>query len=96
VDILKTMASRKAHQIVVGFAAETHEVERYAREKLAAKNLDWIVANKVGELGSGFAADTNEVLLIAADGSSVKLGPDSKTAIAKELIALVAPTAELS
>jgi phosphopantothenoylcysteine decarboxylase/phosphopantothenate--cysteine ligase len=96
VDILKTMASRKAHQIVVGFAAETHEVERYAREKLAAKNLDWIVANKVGELGSGFAADTNEVLLIAADGSSVKLGPDSKAAIAKELIALVAPSAELS
>ena len=92
VDILKTMSARKAHQTLVGFAAETTEVERYARGKLEAKNLDWIVANKVGASGTGFAADTNEVLLIAADGSSLKIGPDTKTAIAQELIELVTPT----
>jgi len=90
-DILKTMTARKAHQTVVGFAAETKDVVTYAKNKLESKNLDFIVANEVGQPGTGFAADTNEVLLIAADGSSVKLGPASKTAIAKELIQLVTP-----
>jgi len=90
-DILKTMTARKAHQTVVGFAAETKEVVTYAKKKLESKNLDFIVANEVGQPGAGFAADTNEVLLIAADGSSVKLGPASKAAIAKELIQLVTP-----
>ena len=90
-DILKTMSERKAHQTVVGFAAETENVITYAKEKLASKNLDFIVANEVGRAGSGFAADTNEVLLIAADGSSIKLGPSTKSAIAEELIQLVTP-----
>jgi phosphopantothenoylcysteine decarboxylase/phosphopantothenate--cysteine ligase len=90
-DILKTMTERKAHQTVVGFAAETKDVVTYAKGKLKSKNLDFIVANEVGQPGAGFAADTNEVLLIAADGSSVKFGPSSKTAIAKELIQLITP-----
>jgi phosphopantothenoylcysteine decarboxylase/phosphopantothenate--cysteine ligase len=90
-DILKTMTERKAQQTVVGFAAETKDVVSYAKEKLAAKKLDFIVANEVGHAGVGFAADTNEVLLIAADGSSVKLGPTTKAEIAKELIQLVTP-----
>ena len=92
-DILKTMTERKAHQTVVGFAAETKDVVSYAKKKLEGKNLDFIVANEVGRLGAGFAADTNEVLLIAADGSSVKLGPATKTEIANELIQLVTPVA---
>ncbi|MFT4901957.1 MAG: phosphopantothenoylcysteine decarboxylase/phosphopantothenate--cysteine ligase [Lentimonas sp.] len=91
-DILKTMAARKAGQTVVGFAAETQNVLAYAREKLQAKNLDWIVGNKVGQLGAGFAADTNEVILLAADGSSVKLGPATKQAIAQQLIELITPS----
>ena len=91
-DILKTMSDRKAHQTVVGFAAETRDMVTYAKEKLASKNLDFIVANEVGRAGLGFAADTNEVLLIAADGSSIKLGPSTKSAIAEELIQLVTPT----
>ena len=90
-DILKIMSERKAHQTVVGFSAETRDVVSYAKEKLVSKKLDYIVANEVGKLGSGFAADTNEVVLIAADGSSVKLGPSTKLAIAEELIQLVTP-----
>ncbi|MFP4156145.1 MAG: phosphopantothenoylcysteine decarboxylase [Opitutales bacterium] len=86
IDILKTVAERKVAQTVVGFAAETHEVEAYARAKLESKRLDWIVANEVGGAGAGFAADTNEVLLIGADGSSRKIGPATKQAIAIELI----------
>jgi phosphopantothenoylcysteine synthetase/decarboxylase len=93
VDILKTMAARKVHQTVVGFAAETNNVIAYARRKLVEKNLDWIVANKVGEAGAGFAADTNEVTLIAADGSSLAIGPATKSEIAEQLIQLVTPTA---
>lgn len=92
-DILKTMTERKAHQTVVGFAAETKDVVTYAKKKLAEKRLDYIVANEVGQAGTGFAADSNEVLIIAANGSSVKLGPSSKHAIAQELIQLVTPTA---
>jgi phosphopantothenoylcysteine decarboxylase/phosphopantothenate--cysteine ligase len=91
-DILKTMTKRKAHQTVVGFAAETRDVVGYAKQKLESKRLDYIVANEVGQVGTGFSADNNEVLLIAADGSSVKLGPTSKRAIAEELIQLVTPT----
>lgn len=91
VDILKTMTARKAGQTVVGFAAETKNVLAYAREKLEAKNLDWIVGNQVGQAGAGFAADTNEVILLAEDGSSVKLGPASKQSLAQELIQLITP-----
>ena len=90
-DILKIMSERKAHQTVVGFSAETRDVVSYAKEKLVSKKLDYIVANEVGKLDSGFAADTNKILLIAADGSSVKLGPSTKSAIAEELIQLVTP-----
>lgn len=90
VDILKTMTERKQHQIVVGFAAETDHVEEYARKKLFEKRCDWIVANKVGEVGAGFAADTNTVTLIGAGGDSVKLGPAPKSEIARELIDRIA------
>lgn len=91
IDILKTMTERKAHQTVVGFAAETSNVKGYARGKLEEKRLDWIVANRVGRLGSGFAADTNEVFLIGADGSETAIGPDTKAAIAKQLIERITP-----
>ena len=91
IDILKTMTERKVHQTVVGFAAETSNVKGYARGKLEEKRLDWIVANRVGRLGSGFAADTNEVFLVGADGSETAIGPDAKAAIAKELIERITP-----
>lgn len=89
-DILKTMTERKQRQIVVGFAAETDHVEEYARKKLFEKRCDWMVANKVGEIGSGFAADTNQVILIGAGGERVDLGPAPKTEIAGELIDRIA------
>jgi phosphopantothenoylcysteine decarboxylase/phosphopantothenate--cysteine ligase len=86
IDILKTVTERKLNQTVVGFAAETDHVEAYAREKLKSKDLDWIVANQVGQAGTGFASDTNEVILMGRDGSSREIGPASKAAIAMELI----------
>lgn len=90
VDILKTMTERKQHQTVVGFAAETNDVEAYARRKLFEKRCDWIVANKVGEAGAGFAADDNSVQLIGAEGELTQLGPAPKIEIARELIQKIA------
>lgn len=87
VDILKTLAARKQHQLVVGFAAETDHVEAHAREKLIRKRCDYLVANQVGQPGAGFASDTNEVTLLASNGSREPLGPASKTELAHALIA---------
>jgi Phosphopantothenoylcysteine synthetase/decarboxylase len=89
VDILKTLTERKVDQRVVGFAAETHDAQFYGKGKLDAKRLDWIAVNQIGEPGAGFAADTNELLLIGADGSTRKLGPATKQAIAMELVQIL-------
>lgn len=67
-DIAKAVgAMKKKDQILAGFAAETDHVVKHAKEKLAAKNLDLIVANDVTRPGAGFNTDTNIVTLITAD-----------------------------
>lgn len=67
-DILKAVAqSRRDGQIIVGFAAETENVLANAREKLASKNLDMIVANDVTSEGSGFDSDMNTVRILLRD-----------------------------
>ncbi len=70
---------------VVGFAAETEQVEGHALKKLTAKGLDWICANRVGQ-GMGFARDDNRILLLGADGTSREFGPDRKISIARQLV----------
>ncbi len=72
-DVLLT-ASAQVHAaarrpVLVGFAAETHDVLAYARGKLEKKRLDFIVANDVSADGAGFAGDTNVVTVLGADGS---------------------------
>jgi len=87
VDILKTLAKgKKPGQLVVGFAAETRNVETYARRKLKEKNLDFIIANRVGRAGSGFGADENAVLFIGTDGTREKFGSAPKVVLAQQLI----------
>ncbi len=63
VDVLKTMGKKKTHQVLIGFAAETRNVEDYAKTKLSAKNADYIVANNVALQGAGFDGDTNVVTI---------------------------------
>ncbi len=87
IDILKTIAARKKNQVVVGFAAETHEIEDYARQKLKEKNCDFMVANRVGQPGEGFAADTNSVTVFGPGSKREVLGPLAKREIATRLIA---------
>lgn len=67
VDILMTLGQRKTKQLVIGFAAETNNIEVYAKDKLSKKNADYIVANDVTRADSGFGTDTNTVVLIGKE-----------------------------
>jgi phosphopantothenoylcysteine decarboxylase/phosphopantothenate--cysteine ligase len=69
-DELPRLAARKGNRVLVGFAAETEDLERNAADKLRRKKLDLIVANDVTAEGAGFGVDTNIVTIISADGSS--------------------------
>lgn len=68
-DILKTLGEQKKHQFLIGFAAETNDVETYAQQKLEKKNADMIVANNVKQEGAGFGGDTNIISIFNRDGS---------------------------
>jgi phosphopantothenoylcysteine decarboxylase/phosphopantothenate--cysteine ligase len=90
VDILKSLAARKTpRQTVVGFAAETHEVEGYAQQKLVEKKLDWIVANDVSRAGIGMDADENAVVLLSRDGRRETFGPMPKRTVAAFILSCV-------
>lgn len=86
VDVLATMGQRKTSQYIVGFAAETNDVEAYGLRKLESKNADFIVANQIGVAGSGFASDVNEIILLGRDGTREEMGPASKLALGVSLI----------
>jgi phosphopantothenoylcysteine decarboxylase/phosphopantothenate--cysteine ligase len=89
-DILADVAAHAARPaLVVGFAAETEDVERYARGKLAAKRLDLIAANRVGIAGAGFESDDNQ-LTVYGQSLARDLGPAPKTDLADALLDLIA------
>jgi phosphopantothenoylcysteine decarboxylase/phosphopantothenate--cysteine ligase len=88
-DILATLGSRARRPFLVGFAAETRDVEAYARDKLARKRLDLIAANQVGE-GKGFETDDNALVVLAADGSRTPLERADKRVLARLLVDLIA------
>ena len=85
-DILKEIGRRKMNQILVGFAAETENLEQHAETKRVEKNLDIIVGNIVGEPSSGFGADTNKVTLFYKDGTKEPLPMMEKDAVAHILL----------
>lgn len=85
-DILKELGQKKTRQILVGFAAETQELEAYAVQKIKEKNLDMIAANDLTEAGAGFAADTNHIVLYFKDGSKADLGMLSKEKTAHKIL----------
>ena len=67
-DILGALSSKRNGQVVVGFAAETNDVQSYAMDKLQRKRLNMIVANDVTQKGAGFGTDTNIVTVVHEDG----------------------------
>ncbi|KML46634.1 bifunctional phosphopantothenoylcysteine decarboxylase/phosphopantothenate--cysteine ligase CoaBC [Cytobacillus firmus] len=85
-DILFELGQKKEKQILIGFAAETEQVEEYAKGKLMKKNADMIVANNVTAEGAGFGTDTNIVTLFKKDGSSEKLPLMSKRDVAVKIL----------
>ena len=68
-DILQELGSLKQQQVLVGFAAETDNLEEYARKKLQSKRADLLVANDVSRSDAGFDVDTNQIIIFGADGS---------------------------
>ncbi|MGE3073138.1 MAG: bifunctional phosphopantothenoylcysteine decarboxylase/phosphopantothenate--cysteine ligase CoaBC [Dehalococcoidia bacterium] len=86
-DIIATLP---AGGVRVGFAAETVNVAEYAKAKLPAKRLDFIVANDVGAAGSGFGTDTNQVTIYHDDGRAEELPLMSKYAVAVAILDRVA------
>lgn len=87
-DVLATIGRSESPPFLVGFAAETENVERNALAKLAGKNLDMIAANKVGE-GLGFDKDDN-ALTVYWNGGKQELTLTSKIALARQLVELIA------
>lgn len=89
-DIALSLGKRKrAGQILVGFAAETDDLESNALRKMREKNFDWIAANEVGKPGRGFASDNNALTLYAADGRRFNLELKPKKVLAGELLSLI-------
>lgn len=88
VDVLATVARRKQKQVVVGFAAETENLEAYAQRKLISKNADFIVANQIGGENGAFGRDDNEVTVFSRDAVPLSIGPISKAELADRLLSL--------
>ena len=88
VDILDYVSNHNSlrPKLVVGFAAETNNLEKYANKKLSEKNCDWIVANDVSKASIGFDSDFNEVSIHYKDKKIDKLKYKSKSEISDELV----------
>ncbi|RFB38042.1 bifunctional phosphopantothenoylcysteine decarboxylase/phosphopantothenate--cysteine ligase CoaBC [Brevibacillus sp. VP] len=85
-DILRTLGEQKTHQMLVGFAAETQEVEKHALDKMRRKNLDMIIANDVLQEGAGMGVDTNIVTIYQQDQAPIRLDKMSKRDVAERLL----------
>jgi phosphopantothenoylcysteine decarboxylase/phosphopantothenate--cysteine ligase len=92
-DILATLRERKGSLVLVGFAAETENLEAAGRKKLETKGLDLIVVNQVGRPGTGFGSETNEALILSAAGDDEPLRswtkPELAAAICDRLVKLL-------
>ncbi|HVH20133.1 MAG TPA: phosphopantothenoylcysteine decarboxylase [Myxococcota bacterium] len=85
-DILAEVCRQKGDRLVVGFAAESHDVIASARRKLARKGCDLMVANDISQEGSGFDADQNAVSFVWPGGEVENLPPLAKSEVATRLL----------
>ncbi len=89
-DILATLGSMKsAGQKVVGFALETHEAEKFAKEKMIRKNADMIVLNNLNDPGAGFGYDTNVITIFTQEGTTQVFPQNTKQALAVSILETV-------
>jgi phosphopantothenoylcysteine decarboxylase/phosphopantothenate--cysteine ligase len=84
-DILAELGQKKGDRLLIGFAAETENLSRNARGKLESKNCDMVVANLVGQDGTGFESDENEAILVLRTGESIPLARAPKREIAARI-----------
>jgi phosphopantothenoylcysteine decarboxylase/phosphopantothenate--cysteine ligase len=85
-DVLAELGERRRPgQVLVGFAAETHDVEAAGRAKLERKRADLLVANLVGREGTGFGSDTNEAAILSAAGDDAPMQTWTKHELAAAL-----------
>jgi len=90
-DIVSALAEeRRTDQFLVGFAAETENVEAHALDKLERKGLDLIAANSVAGREGAFGSDENKLILLGRNGFREVLGPASKAVVARQLIDVIA------
>ena len=86
-DILAGLAARRRpDQVLVGFAAETHDALERGRRKLERKGVDLLVVNDVSAPGAGFDHDTNAVVILGMDGSTTEIPLTSKDAVANAVL----------
>jgi phosphopantothenoylcysteine decarboxylase/phosphopantothenate--cysteine ligase len=85
-DTLASLPKEDRHYVVVGFAAETENVEANAHKKLQEKNCDIVVANDVSRADFGMESDENEVIILSRDGEIKKISRAPKKIVARELI----------
>ena len=88
-DILKNVATNFSSSYVVGFAAETSDINNNAMQKLKSKNLDMIISNDVSDKSIGFNVDDNEVTVITCD-EKIFIKKDKKIRIAREILKIIA------
>jgi phosphopantothenoylcysteine decarboxylase/phosphopantothenate--cysteine ligase len=86
IDILNELGKHKKNQLLVGFALETQNAIEYAKGKIQAKNLDFIVANSLQDAGAGFATDTNKITIIDKAGIVKEYALKSKEEVAKDIV----------
>ena len=84
-DILAELAPERGSRVVVGFAAETRDLEAAGREKLASKGVDLVVVNEVGREGTGFGAETNAAMILSARGDDEPLRTWTKRELASAI-----------
>ena len=85
-DILASLPKQDRTFLVVGFAAETNDVEQNAQKKLREKNCDIVVANDVSKAESGMESDVNEVVVFSRNGETRRILRAAKKIIARELV----------
>ena len=85
-DIVSWVAAQEKRPFVVGFAAESQNLEEFATNKLINKNLDMICANDISDTSIGFNSDNNKILIIGKNGSQLYLSAAPKVTIAKAIM----------
>ncbi|MBS6524913.1 MAG: bifunctional phosphopantothenoylcysteine decarboxylase/phosphopantothenate--cysteine ligase CoaBC [Peptoniphilaceae bacterium] len=85
-DIAKHFGAMKGDRVIVGFAAESHNMADYAKKKLKEKNFNFIVANNITEAKAGFGSDTNHVHIFSADGTDEELPMMDKSDLAATIL----------